>query len=345
MSDRLDIHSFRKQHADWLSRFPEGPLYGLPKESIARLAKPSARRAAMLDSSAVRAEGELHRLCQQASAVGFDGSRPIDYPCLTSTLPLPDWNQYPDLGWSDAHKESVKTLTLKTTKAKERLAAYVGWLLTEPPYLNAVQDLSLRWGELPDALRPGFPLLRPTMVTVTEAPEGSSLAPDPVRAWAADFTEFCDRWGLVGMATWTLPSPQGPHLPSLLPIHSPALPARAVCLILPIHYHLTGDHDLMNTILEQQRELARHHGLDPSVAGLPHYKKYNQILKVTHYEWVIHHRYAQKINQRYSVEAVVEAIAEGTSQSVEQVKRLRKIISQCHSGRRSEVKSLQPPKQ
>ena len=344
MSNRLDIHSFREQHADWLTRFPDSPLYGLPEKSIDRLAKPSVRRAALLDGPAVRAEQHLYRLCQQADAVGFDGRRAITYPYLTQTLSLPEQNQFRHLGWSEKDWKSAKALLPKVSKANERLAAYVGWLLTETPFRNALQDLSRRWRELPEDLRPGFPLLRPTVVRVTEAPEGYSEAPDAIRAWVMNFREFCDQWSLIGMATWELPFPQGPLLPAFLPSDSPALSKRMVHLILPIHYHLTGDEDLINTIVEQQRALAIQFGFDPSVAGLPYYIQYARMFKVVHNEGVIRQRYAPEIKSRCAVGALIEAIAEGTSQSVEQVKRLRKIISQCQKGRRSQVERLRPPK-
>jgi hypothetical protein len=341
-TERLDFDSFCRRHADWLEGVPAGPLYCLPEKTITRLGQPHLGGAALLDELAVQAERDLLALCQSKYVVGFEGHRPIAYPPLTPTLPLPPRSAFPDLGWSDTQWQAAESAISKVELANERLAGYAGWLATEPPFLDAVRDLAERWRKLPDTMRPGFPLLRPTVVT--RAPEGSSTAPEAVQAWAGDFADFCDRWGLVGMATWDLPSPQGPLLPSVVPMNSPALPARGVSLILPIHYHVTGDHDLMKTILEHQQALAAQVGLDPSVAGLPHYKLYAQILQIVHQERTIRGRYAPDREPRGFVRALTQAIAEELELSVDHVTRIRKAISRCLRGERSKVRRLRPPK-
>ena len=120
---------------------------------------------------------------------------------------------------------------------------------------------------------------------MADAPEESSPAPDEVRSFASDLTSLFDRWGLIGMATWDLPLPQGPLLPSLLAWAARLpYPPRGSTLILPVHYPLTGDDDLLTVILEQQRFLAERLELDASVAGLPHYKIYARLLEVLHHD-------------------------------------------------------------
>ena len=296
----------------------------------------------MLDEPAERAEQDLFELCRRKCVVGYEGGRPVEYPYLSLSppIPLPARDKHPDLGWSRAHWGTAEHVLGKARQINERLAAYAGWLSIEPPFLEAVQGLQARWKKLPDHLRPEFPLRRVPVVTV--APEGSSPAPDEVRSFASDLTSLFGRWGLIGMATWDLPLPQGPLLPSLLPEGSAALPAEGIHLILPVHYPLTGDDGLLTVILEQQQSLAERLGLDASVAGLPHYKIYARLLKVLHHERTITGRYARAVRPRGSVKVMVGALADGLNLSDDQVERLRKAISACRRGQRAEFARLRP---
>lgn len=341
-SPERDFDSFARRHAGWLGRVPAGPLYCLPESTIARLGQPGLGRSPLLDESAERAERDLLDLCRRHRVVGYDGRRPIDYPYLSlSQTPAAWWRALPaPPGWSDAHWGTIEEVLAKVNQANLRLGGYAGWLSTEPPFLDAVRGLATRWRALPDDLRPDFPLRRPAVVG--RAPDWPSPAPEAVRAFAADFASLCDRWGLIGMATWDLPLPQGPLLPSLLPAGSPALPARGVHLVLPLHYPLAGDDDLLKEILNHQQSLADELGLDASVAGLPHHKAYARILEVVHHERTVTGRYAGAGRPPGFVGVLVEALAEGLGQSVDQVQRARKVIAACRRGRRADVGRLRP---
>lgn len=337
-----DRDAFDARHGAWLGRVPGGPLYCLPEPAIARLAQPHLGRTALLDEAAARAERDLLGLCLRHCAVGYAGPRPISYPYLTPPLPPPGPDLLAVMGWTAARGMAAAVGAATAGRASARLKGYAGWLSTEPAFLEAAAALARRWEDLPESARPDLPLQRATPALAPSGIDPGPPATDPVGAFAADFAAFCDRWGLTGMATWDLPTPQGPLLPALLPAGSPALPDRGVHLFLPVHYPLMGDDELLADILRQQRAEADRLGLDASVAGLPHHIAYAQILDVVHLERTIAGRYAADRRPRGFVGSLIEAIAEAMGQSVDHVRRLRKAISACRRGRRAAVDRLRP---
>ena len=142
------------------------------------------------------------------------------------------------------------------------------------------------------------------------------------------------------MLTWDLPEPQGPMLPARIPAESQAMPKHGLHLVLPVHYPLTGTDDLLRQIRQQQVYLAKEIGVDPSMAGLPHFEVYGQMLEVRLLEMTIRSRY-DRPGQRQGLVTVMEhVIAETLYISVDQLQRLRKGISACRRGKRSSVKWL-----
>ena len=245
----------------------------------------------MLDELAAEAELELLDLCRRNHAVGYDGRRPIVYPYLTPPLPLPARSDHPDLSWSRRPVAGPRTVC-PASSASQTCASRATRAGSPPsPPSSMPSKTSPRSGRAcPRTGGRASPGL--DRRAVPRDPDGASPAPEPVPALASDFTAFCDRWGLIGIATWDLPLPQGPLLPSPLPAGAPALPVHGVHLILPVHYPLKGDDDLLELILGQQRALAEELGLDSAVAGLPHHRIYASILEVVHLERTITHRYA-----------------------------------------------------
>lgn len=335
----VDLEAFHARHVAWIDRAPAGPIHCLPEGSIGRLARTSRNQPPVLDHTAIRAERDLLALCRRTNSVGFDGPRPIAYPYLTPPLAIPPPEDYPQLPWLRTHRVALEQAVALAGRANDRLKGYAGWLVTEPPFLEAVTGLEARWRSLPDRVRPGFPL-GPAPTTAV-APAGSSPAPPEASAFAADFASFCGRWGLVGMATWHLPLPQGPLLPS--PLGGGQAPiAEGVHLFLPAHYPLAGDDDLLSMILAEQKALARRLGLDESVAGLPHHRIYARMLEVSHHEATIAARYGGPSQPQDFIQQIIEALAEGLGQSVDNVRRLRKEISACRRGLRDTLPRLRP---
>ena len=157
-----------------------------------------------------------------------------------------------------------------------------------------------------------------------------------------ELNAFLDRWGLMRMATWDLPEPQGPMLPAQLPMDAQAMPEHGLHIVLPVHYPLTGNDDLLRQIRQQQVQLAERTGVDPSMAGLPHFAVYGQMFEVHFLESIIKSRYGGTGRRPGFVTVAEHVIAETLSISVNQVQKLRKGISACRRGHRSSVSWLRP---
>lgn len=329
---------FEREHAGWLARVPPGPLYCLREAMIARLEGPGGVRPPVLDGPAAAAERSLLDLCRRQFAVGFEEGRPIPYPFLIPRPAPPSPEEFPDMGWSRAQWIGIERLVARGDLAHGRLKGYVGWLSSEPAFLEAVRSLERRWRDLPGGQRPAFPLGRPNPLPQPHPAEDVEPAPEATRAFAAELVAFLDRWGLTELASWDLPLPQGP----LIAAPSPAVPSCGVRLFVPFFYPLAGDADLLGHLLDEQRAVAEAHGLDPGVAGLSHHKLYGQMLEVLHLERAARARYARPRPPRGLVDALVGAIAEALGISAERVRRLRKMIATCRAGRRGAVKALRP---
>jgi hypothetical protein len=333
---------FSRRHERWLGRIPPGPLYCLADEAIARLEHLRLDHPPLLNADDAAAERDLLALCLRVHAVGFEASKPIIYPYLDRSPKRSFRDDFPNHGWTEAQWTEVQLLEGKAATASFRLKGYAGWLTTERPFLDDAAGLQARWAALPDRERPSFPLRRTVSVVLRPGEVAPPPASEAVAAYAEDYDAFCDRWGLLGMATWDLPEPQGPFFPSLLPPGAPALPRHGVHIILPLHYPLTHDDDLLRQILAFQRGLAARCGLDHTAAGLPHHEAYATILEIVHWERVITGRYGGGPRRRGFVGLVVEAVAEAIGREENLVEKWRKAVSACRRGKRSRVKALRP---
>jgi hypothetical protein len=335
-----DWEIFRRTHEGWLARFEADPLYHLPEAAIARLEWPSPGHPALLDAEAAAAERGLLALCCLYHAVGFGAAGPIAYPYLDPSPRRSLRELYPEMDWTEADWADVELGEGKSAVANRRLKGYAGWLVTEPLFLEATAALKARWHGLPDGLRPAFPLRRtePTLGSADEAEP--QTFPEEVARFAADRDAFFDRWSLLGLASWDLPEPQGPLFPSLLAAGAPALPRHGLHIVLPLHYPLAQDDDLLRQILGLQRRFAADRGIDRTAAGLPHHGAYSTILEVEHWERVVTGRYGRGARRRGFVGLVVEAVAEAIGREVNLVVKWRKAISACRRGERSKIKAL-----
>ena len=168
------------------------------------------------------------------------------------------------------------------------------------------------------------------------SPKNSAPAPRvPARRSATDFFRFCDHWGLVGMASWDLPDPQGALFPNLLPPGAPALPRQGLHLYLPIHYPLTGDDELLApdppgaAMPGRRRRAPSLRGRAPPLQGVRHHPRSPPL-------GAGHHGCASAPARRPPgfVGLIKEAIAEELYLSVDQVDKWRRAISACRRGRR-----------
>jgi hypothetical protein len=218
------------------------------------------------------------------------------------------------------------------------LKGYVGWLLTEPAFLKELHRLSDCWQALPSEQRPLFPLGR---IGRFPLPASAGALSSEVQAFQQELQLLLDRWGLMQLSTWDLPDPQGPLLPNPLPPGSPALPTHGIHLVLPLHYPLQGDDNLLQQIFDFQRQAARQLGLDESLAGLPHFQAYAGLFDVLHLERVIRSRLTGSRPAGF-VMALEQAIASALDCSLTSVQKSRKAISACLRGRRDHLTRLRP---
>ena len=331
----------RADHGGWLGRMPhDAPVYQLAEPIIARLERSIPRRAPILDRTAARAERAFLDLCRGCGAVGFLEGAPIAYPFLSPPAPLPSDDEMIAVGWAPIVLRELRQSAGRAADAADRLKGYAGWLLTEPTFLEDCRDLQGRWAALRPGLRPRFPLERGSFHH--EFPEGRRPGTTDAdgAAFGAAFFRFCERWGLLRMAAWDLPHPQGALLPDPLPIGSPAAPPQGLRLYLPLHYHLSGDEQLLAQILREQRDLAARAGLPASAAGLPHFRTYARLLEVLHWERAISSRLDEGRIPRGWVAEIKDAIARTIHVSVERVAKCRRTISACRRGRRDSIPEL-----
>lgn len=331
------LTAFRQRHQDWLGPLEsEGPVYRLPHKTIQGLRKPPAGQRPIMSHEQAKAEVAFTDLCLGNKAVGVWNNR---FVC-PSYLVRPDaLSETMLLGFNWTKKQIQTTLQFvgKTDSIALRLKGYVGWLVTEPAFLAKRDELASRWQALSAAERP-YPIARSVQLSATLKEKQS--AKGAIAAFQQDLNGFLDRWGLMEMLTWDLPQPQGPLLPAPVALDSPAMPKHGLHIVLPLHYPLTGTDDLLRQIHQQQVCLARDLGMDTSMAGLPHYEAYGQMLEVHLLELAIRSRYG-KPGQRRGLVTVMEAsMAETLKRSVDQVQKLRKAISACRAGKRSSVRWL-----
>ena len=109
----------------------------------------------------------------------------------------------------------------KTDSVSGRLKGYVGWLVTDPDFIQERDQLAAQWHALPEQSRP-YPIVR--SLAVPEYPTGSRQAAESVAAFQDSLNAFLDRWGLMSMLTWDLPAAAGTTDPSTTPRRCPSDP-------------------------------------------------------------------------------------------------------------------------
>ena len=335
-----DLTGFRTANRGWLEAHEgSGPVYRLPRQTIVSLTRPPERRPPLLAETDCEVEMAFTQLCDASRAIGYWQSEFIMAWYWVRPDPLPSATELRQLGlnWTRAQILQAQQLIDRTDSIAERIKGYAGWLVTDVTFIQARDDLASRWHALPPKERP-YPIQRSVQIDV--APEESRQTDRRLAAFQDDMNAFLDLWGLTGMLTWDLPGPQGPMLPANLPANAPAMPRHGLHLVLPVHYPLTATDDLLSQIRQQQVALARELGIDTSMAGLPHYEVYGQMLEVDFLERTIRSRYDRPGRRRGLVTVKEHSIAETLEISMSQVQRLRKGISACRRGRRSSVRWL-----
>lgn len=333
----ISLSAFRQKYRDWYDPLENaGPVYRLPAKAIEGLQKPPAKQPPIMSQREADAERAFSELCRRQKALGVWHETFVCPLYLIRPDPLPV-EMLRKLGWTPKHIQTAHSLVGKTDSVAVRLKGYVGWLLTEPAFIRGRDELASQWQALAISSRPST-LSR--SLPVQTQPEDARKASKIEENFQQKLNAFLDLWGLTKMLTWDLPEPQGPLLPAPVAADAAAMPRHGLHIVLPIHYALTGTDDLLAQIRQQQVSLARDLGLDTTVAGLPHYEAYGQMLEIQLLELTIRSRYGKPGRRRGLVTVMEAAMAETLGRSVDQVQKLRKAITACRAGRRSSVRWL-----
>ncbi len=171
-----------------------------------------------------------------------------------------------------------------------------------------------------------------------QAEEGDRIA----GADAADFTRglavYLDRWGLIELADWHLPNPQGPLLLDGLPARAPASPDHGVHIIVPMHYPLPGDNELLRIVKTTQRQAAADLGLPAHAAGVSHHELYAQIFRIDLFESVLRSRWPDK-PPKGAAGLIERAGGAVLGISAPSTRRLRILSNNLRSGKLSAIPS------
>lgn len=318
------ILDLSRRHPAWATSVDgDDPLYALPTATIDVLARRTGRGTAPLfDRPTAEAEREFSRLCAAHHIVGIGPSGTIPYPHLTTAPPDPD-----------EERSVAESPANRVAAINRRLLGAVGYLVTEPAYLQEIAAVRREYERLPDGGRPRFPL-GPRSWLPGDLDDGA------YEALATALQSLLARWGLACLAAWDLPVPQGPHLPDLIPLRTVARPAHGVLISIPIHYGLQEADDLRQLVSEAQQRQAADLGVAAGYAAITRYATYGQMFRVLHLEAAIRRRFPDPPRGLIGVTEV--AVGEGLCIGAERVHRLRSWIRACRAGNRHLIADLRP---
>jgi hypothetical protein len=120
------------------------------------------------------------------------------------------------------------------------------------------------------------------------------------------------------------------------------MPDQGLNLFVPMHYPMQGDDNLQLEIFKNQQRLVLQGGIDESLAGLPHYEIYGQMLEVAFVESVATTRYGSPRRPPGFVDRLNHGLSEYLKISVDHIQRLRKAVKTCRKGDRKAIKFLRP---
>ena len=178
----------------------------------------------------------------------------------------------------------AQSLANRAGSTWERLKGYVGWLVTDPDFIGARNDLASQWYALQEESRP-YPISR--SIRLPNQPPGYQPAPSSVATVQAAIDAFLDHWGLTQMLTWDLPGSPGADVARATSRGCPGDPQARTAPgpAAPLSPDRYGRPVAPDSATAGQPVHAM--GLSPSMAGLPHFEVYGQMLEVDFLEETI----------------------------------------------------------
>jgi len=329
-----DFHS----HLDALREvypgaFGEPVIYSLPQDVI-----PILKKSEFFNTKQVEAETVFTDYCDGNGAVGIRPPGFVNYPLLlvqkgSSLTPFP-LVQKPGYEWINELNKYIPNLNSKISKVNERLLGVAGRLMTLPLFISELAELRkdyLGLSASDQEIWPLHPLRMGTNVDDSEVRiNGEAIG------FATTRTAFLARWGLASLVDWHLPFPQGPLFPNLHPDRAPALPQHGVRLIIPLHYPLQGDDDLLAEVKRMQKEAIKELNIPIDLAGLSNHKQYAQLFRLIHLEKVLRTRWNDD-PPRGAVELIESAGEAYLNLSRDTVQKLRKSVNALSSGKKAKI--------
>ena len=194
-----DIQSFCGTYAGWLEKLESvRPVYRLPSQCVGSLTRPLVGKRPILDDKSAEAEMAFADLCCDFNGIGYWRGQFIGSGYLVRPDSLPNRQQLAKLGWTAVQIRYAERLVEKTDSISLRLKGYAGWLVLDPEFMKARDELACQWEVLGTAKQP-FPIQR--SVQNAASPKGARKANGALARYQAELNGFLDRWGLVGMLT------------------------------------------------------------------------------------------------------------------------------------------------
>ncbi len=162
-------------------------------------------------------EIRLSEICEDHTVqVGFRDGQPVLFNRLRASpikFPKPDcdeWRTRSDADW----KACVRQLNVRADYFSSIVRGYLGWLLTNPLFLDEHDRL---WeGAAEELIGASIPRIIEARQSGHDLPDGWQLQPGNTKGVAAQFRDFCSRWRLSQLAGPYLPVPVEPRFPNQL---------------------------------------------------------------------------------------------------------------------------------
>jgi hypothetical protein len=210
--DRDDVVWLTREGAEAVRVNSREPLYALPERMIEVLAD---GMRGWLSSAELERERQFASLATSQGSLGIFLANPITHGILSGaqlpelTPDILDEECLSGLGTSATARNDIRLASKIIAAVNERTEAYLGWLITNPTFLQECSALRNRWSALVEQAD-GLPQ--------TAGGEGTrwrelpSAPLPPATAALDDFASFYRRWQLLGMSTWDLPNPIGGNI-------------------------------------------------------------------------------------------------------------------------------------
>jgi hypothetical protein len=361
-SFKSGMEAFCERHRDWNDRFKtDDPVYAIPRPACSKFVL-----GELFPKAVVAAEMEFAEVCWRHGHIGVLKARPVTVPPL-HRVPL-GLNHFSEDDWRFAFgKDPPSEAMLQRVDAKlvvsnDRLLGIIGFLATEPAFLEEFAELRKFFGQVPERYRSDLPQGVPRSHHPLGIPLGSHYgSPEQIASilqrqdpseigrrievdrdlerYQIRLDAFMRKWCLTRIVTWDWVMPQGPFISDPLPNDAVARPSHGVLIMLPSAYPLKGDDDLQGQIRRFQMQQAEVQGIPKELVALEHHELYAQFAKLIHLDTVLRSRFSDRPPRGY-ITHLAALSADFLGVSSETTSNYWKWIRSCRKGGRSSIPKL-----